>query len=221
MSLKTNRFNYLIGLFAFITSLSASAEQWYQVELIVFEQLDTVTDEKWPEMAELDIAPLTPDTANDIIQPSINQTLVSESQRLQRSPRYDVLYHRSWQQPALPKRDAKYVKVQTANELVDGKIRLYKSTYLHAQLDIWLKQNSATLTSWSDANPEGTAIELPRNPHLLQSRRVKSKKVYYFDHPVLGALLKLTPIDTPAAVEASEDPLQTYSLPSEASAVTN
>jgi hypothetical protein len=219
MFLKAKQFQSLITvLFLFVLSTTAFAEQWYQVELVVFEQLDTVTDEKWPEMSELDIAPLTPDMANNTIQPSINQTLVSASKRLQRSPRYEVLYHRSWQQPALAKNDAQYVSVQNETDSVDGKIRLYKSTYLHAQLDIWLKKNNATVTSFSDASPLGEATELPRNPHLLESRRIRSKKLYYFDHPVLGALLELTPIDTPTAVQQNQDPLQTYSLPSEASA---
>jgi hypothetical protein len=197
------------------------ATQWYHVELVVFEQLDTISDEKWPEMAELDIAPLTPDMANNSIQPSLNQTLVAASQRLQRSPRYEVLYHRSWQQPALKKAEAQFIRVQNENELVDGKVRLYKSTYLHAQLDLWLKKNTAALTRFSDAKPFGEANELPRNPHLLESRRVKSKKLYYFDHPVLGALLELTPVDTPQAVEANQAPLQTYSLPTEAAADIN
>jgi len=219
MFLKANQFSSYTALVALaFFSLPAFAEQWYQVELVVFEQLDTVTDEKWPEMSELDIAPLTPDMANNHIQPSLNQILVSASQRLNRSPRYKVHYHRSWQQPALPKNEAQYISVRNENELIDGKIRLYKSTYLHAQLNIWLKNNTGVITSFSDASPLGETVELPRNPHLIESRRVRSKKLYYFDHPVLGALLQLTPVDTPAAVEASQDPLQTYSLPAEAAA---
>ncbi len=219
MSLKPNSFQRLSVLLLLLFSLQANAtDQWYQVELIVFEQENNITDEQWPEMLEQEIAPLTPDMSDNLIQPAANETLASAAYRLERSPNYQVLYYRAWQQPILEKSAAKAVSIQASEQLVDGALRLYKSTYLHAQLSVWLKKNIPSVNSWSDVTPEGTALELPRNPHLAESRRIKSKKLYYFDHPVLGALLQLTPVETPAAVEANSDPLQTYSLPSEAAA---
>ena len=205
-----------IGLLAL--SLQVQADQWYHVELVVFEQLNTVTDEQWPQIDILETAPLSTDMASPLIQPAVNESLVTAVQRLNRSSRYRVHYHQAWQQPILEKRLAKAVAVQSENELIDGSIRLYKATYLHAQLDLWLMQNLGFTNDWSDASPEGIDISAPRNPNLKESRRIRSKKLYFFDHPKLGALIQLTPIDTPAAALVGVEHLETFSLPNEGTA---
>ena len=78
--------------------------------------------------------------------------------------------------------------------MIDGTIRLYKSTYLHAAVDLWLKENKASVNNWSDISPDGESIESVRNPHLDQSHRIRSKKLHFFDHPKFGVLIQLTPI---------------------------
>lgn len=209
---------FLISIGLFALSLSAHAQQWYHVELVVFEQLTTITDEQWPQSDILDTAPLTTQTATTLIQPAVTESLVTAAQRLNRSPRYQVHYHQAWQQPILEKRVAQSVAVQSENTLIDGSVRLYKATYLHAQLDLWLMENQSLANSWSDASPEGIDISTPRNPNLNESRRIRSKKLYFFDHPKLGALLQLTPIDTPEAAQVNFEQLETFSLPNEGNA---
>ena len=202
-----------------LLSFQLHADQWYHVELIVFEQLDTITDEQWPQMTEFSETELLPDMKTSLIQPATIETLNNAASRLSRSSRYRVHYHNAWQQPVMTKRSAQSVKVHSDDDLIEGNIRLYKATYLHAALDLWLKQNTAPITptnSWSDLSPEGEEINAPRNPHLIESRRVRSKKLYFFDHPKMGALLKLTPIETPEAVRVDLEKLETYSLPTEA-----
>ena len=208
-----SQFILALSLLAF--SITSYAQQWYHVELIVFEQLDTITDEEWPEMDETQPAELTPAMATKLIQPAENETLLNSAARLNRSSQYRVHYHQSWQQPILKKRNAKTIGIHSEDKMVEGSIKLYKSTYLHAALDLWLKENSVSVSSWSDVSPDGEAIELPRNPNLKESRRIRSKKMYFFDHPKLGALLQLTPIDTPIAMQAAEE-LESFSLPTEA-----
>ena len=205
-----------IGLLAL--SFQTHAEQWYHVELVVFEQLNTVTDEEWPQTEPLETVPLTSGMATPLIQPAENESLVNAAQRLDRSSRYQVHFHEAWQQPILEKRLAQAVAVQSENELIDGNIRLYKETYLHAQLDLWLMQNAGLANAWSDASPEGIDISAPRNPNLKESRRIRSKKLYFFDHPKLGALVQLTPIDTPEAALVGVEHLETFSLPNEGTA---
>jgi len=205
-----------IGLLAL--SFQTQAQQWYHVELVVFEQLNTITDEQWPQSDIQEMVPLSTEMATPLIQPAVNESLVSAVQRLNRSSRYRVHYHQAWQQPILEKRLAQAVAVQSENELIDGSIRLYKATYLHAQLDLWLMQNAGLINAWSDASPEGIDISAPRNPNLKESRRIRSKKLYFFDHPKLGALIQLTPIDTPAAALVGVEHLETFSLPNEGTA---
>ena len=202
-----------ISFFAF--SINSYASQWYHVELIVFEQLQTVTDEQWPQMPEQEKSTLTPQSISTLLQPTDNETLLNSVASLNRSARYQVHYHSAWQQPIMEKRSAEFIDIHSDNDLIQGKMRLYKSTYLHAALDLWLVENTAQVNSWSDISPEGVNIDMPRNPNLNESRRIRSKKLYFFDHPKLGALLKLTPIETPIAIQESES-LETYSLPTEA-----
>jgi len=214
---------FIITLCLLLSSINAFAEQWYHVELIVFEQLDTVTDEQWPQMervsnTEISTATmLSPKMATPLIQAAKNETLSEAASHLNQSTHYQVHYHKAWQQPIMQKGQEEAVSIHSDNEIIEGNIRLYKATYLHAKLDLWLKQNMMHVSSWSDASPDGIDIsELPRNPNLKESRRIRSKKVHYFDHPKMGALLKLTPIETPVAVEIDKELLETFSLPTEA-----
>jgi len=218
LAMKSHFFTQLIlSISLSIFSITTYAEQWYHVELIVFEQLDTVTDEQWPEMAvETNLAKLYPTTVSNLIQPAENETLLNSAARLQRSQRYQVHYHQSWQQPVMKKHHAQAINIIADNNKLEGTIKLYKSTYLHAALDLWLKQDVLAENSWSDVSADGDFIELARNPNLKESRRIRSKKLYFFDHPKLGALLQLTPIDTPVTVQASEQALESFSLPTEA-----
>jgi len=204
-----------------ILSCQAYADQWYHVELIVFEQLNTVTDEQWPQMTSIDDAILTPDMATVLIQPDQTETLAGAAKRLQRSPRYQVLYHQAWQQAIMTKRNAQAVKIHSADNSVNGNIRLYKSTYLHAALNVWLMQNPQQLNSWSDISPEGVDINAPRNPNLHESRRIRSKKLAFFDHPKMGALLQITPIETPDTAQIDIEQLETLILPTEPEATVS
>ncbi len=212
----------LAGLGFFLCSLTVHAEQWYHVELVVFEQLNSVTDEQWPKdnSATSATARLTPNSATAKIQPAQTNTLQAEVTSLNRSAKYRVLYYEAWQQSMLTKRRASPVAIQTTDGLIDGSLKLYKQTYLHAALDIWLKTNRSEVNNWSDASPDGITTHNVRNPHLEQTQRIRSKKVFYFDHPKLGALLEITPISTPEAAQVNIEKLESFSLPNEATPTT-
>lgn len=233
------QFTLVVSLLTF--SISSYAEQWYHVELIVFEQLDTITDEQWPEMAETAPLELTPQTVSQSMQPAEVETLIKAAARLERSSSYQVQYHQAWQQPIMKIRHAEAVEISSEEGKVSGSIRLYKSTYLHAALDLWLVENLPPVTALSGDSIEedivvlspsaqldediielspilyldSDIVDLSRNPNLKESRRIRSKKLHFFDHPKLGALLQLTPIDTPEIIQLEES-LESFSLPTEA-----
>jgi len=196
-----------------IISISSYAAQWYHVELVVFEQLSTVTDEQWPYMKEVSTGSVTPDTNNRLMHPTEVSTLIDSKNSLSHSSKYRVHYHRAWQQPIMTKRSAKAITINSPNGMIDGTIRLYKSTYLHAAVDLWLLENKVPLNDWSEASAEGEIIGGVRNPHLDQAHRIRSKKLHFFDHPKLGAILQLTPIRTPVSAQEEAKKLETYSLP--------
>jgi len=171
----------LLGLLSF--SQISFAEQWYHVELVVFEQLDSVSDEQAP-VARVPNASLDPNTTNDMVQPAANKTLTGSASRLKKSPRYQVHYHQSWKQPIKTKANAKSIAIN--NSLINGRVRLHKGTYLYATVDLQLDRVTQT-DDWSEVGGQ-------RRHYLKETRRVRRDKLHFFDHPHLGALLKLTPI---------------------------
>jgi hypothetical protein len=174
--MKTTRFLHFFS-FILLWSLSASAHalQWYHVELIVFEQLNSYADEAWPATDFNMTAPLSPSVSGEHIRPAQNNTLVQSAVRLNKSRNYRVLYHKSWQQPIMRKAGSQGVSIQSADGAISGSVRFFKSTYLHADLDLQLMQGA-------------------QSPRLIESRRIRSKKLYFYDHPKLGALLQITPL---------------------------
>ncbi|PHS25771.1 MAG: hypothetical protein COA83_04985 [Methylophaga sp.] len=181
--MKRTYFLHLLGMILLWSlSSSAHAQQWYHVELIVFEQLNSYTDEAWPETSFDINAPLNPSVSGKLIRPAKNSTLIQTAARLQKSADYRVLYHNSWQQPIMTRSNSRAVNIQSADSSISGSVRFFKSTYLHAALDLQLMQGE-------------------QSPRLIESRRIRNKKLYFYDHPKMGALLQITPIE-PDAIAA-------------------
>ncbi|MCX4188201.1 CsiV family protein [Methylophaga sp. OBS4] len=198
-----------------LLSFGASAQQWYHVELLVFERFSGADAEHWPVMSNIRSGSLNPQMANNYIQPASTETLAGVAQRLRGSANYRVHYHKAWQQPVLSKSSAKGIQIKSDNNLVEGQLKLYKVTYLHADIDLWFKENGSRISSWSDTSNQGVDLSGPNNPHLQQIRRIRSKELIYFDHPRIAAIMELTPVATPAAA-VSKTP-ESYSLPAASS----
>lgn len=194
-----------------LLSTTALAQQWYHVELVVFERFSGANAEHWPVMNNIRSGSLSPQMANNQIQPARVETLAGVSQRLQNASNYRVHYHKAWQQPMLSKGSARSIQINSDNGLVEGSLKLYRVNYLHADIDLWFKENAGADRNWGTASPDGIELGGPRNPHLAQIRRIKSKQLIYFDHPRIAAILQLTPVAAPASA-VSETP-ESYSLP--------
>ncbi|NQY51641.1 MAG: hypothetical protein HRT91_02985 [Piscirickettsiaceae bacterium] len=188
--------NFLLLAFSF----NACSKQWYHVELLVFEHTNTLINEQWPQIKYLKKLPSISNMAVRLIQPAMNKSLVVAEQRLDYSPDYQVYYHQSWRQPVLRKVFAQVITVQSKDALINGNICFYRENYLHVQLDIRLIRNIKLANIWSGTLPQNTHISATRTPNLRESRRIYSNKLHFFDHPKLGALIQLTPIDTPMVV---------------------
>lgn len=211
--MKTNAFFASIALFTTMLMLSgnAFAQQWYHVELVVFERFSGANAEHWPAMSSIRSGSLTPQMSNKQIQPAAIDTLAGVAQRLRNSSNYRVHYHKAWQQPMLSKGSARHIQISSDNNLIEGTIKLYRVSYLHADIDLWFKENGNSVGNWSAASPDSVDLSGPRNPHLSQIRRIKSKELIYFDHPRVSAILQITPVAAPAS-SVSETP-DSYSLP--------
>ena len=194
-----------------LTSGNVLAQQWYHVELVVFERLSGANAEHWPVMNTIRSGSLSPQMSNQHIQPASVDSLAGVSQRLANASNYRVHYHKAWQQPMRSKGSARTIQITSNNGLIDGALKLYRVNYLHADIDLWFKENGDSDSNWSVPTPDGVDLGGPRNPHLSQIRRIRSKELIYFDHPRVAAILQLTPVAAPASA-VSETP-ESYSLP--------
>jgi len=220
----------LISLWCSLLIPAAHAEepQNFAIELIIFEQLTSNTDEQWPE------TPYSTDIY-DVIEPEILEVTLTDVAKKLRRPRYKVLYHQAWKQELLSKHSAKPVLIQNEDNTVRGLVKIYKETYYHAELDLWLNPldnqlhndpETITAVELSDTNPVPAIttyvdeeIEVPRSPHLKQSRRITGKKLNFFDHPRMGVLINITPIKEEKITDIEAELEEIMLLPAETEAL--
>lgn len=190
--------------------VAAQAQQWYHVELIVFEVLNPSDNEQSPPFTLQDPAPLSVGMANKAIQPAENKNLGDIAQRLRNSAGYRVVSHQSWQQAVGNRNRAQAVAIES--DRVKGQVRFHIATYLHANLDLWLQDGVRSV--------ESDSFHTLSQPRLVELRRIRSRQVHYFDHPRFGAILQLIPVSTPDQVLSNMTGPETYSLPTEGEATT-
>ncbi len=161
---------------------------------------------------------------------------------------YQPLLHVAWQQPGYEPEAARALDLSRLAELPDrlrGEVRLYRSRFLHLELDLEL---------WSTRGPPlpGTTAAEPLLPNgsrsdqarpdqrrpdqrrqgrrdtgeplsalqpdvyrLSQRRKLRSGELHYYDHPRYAVLARVTPVE-PAAEPATEPAVDPGSGPGEA-----
>ncbi len=209
MKTKAQFFSLFIFFLLTFISTNAAAQQWYKVELVVFERYSGANAEHWPEMSSINKGSLSPSANNNRIKSAGTGLLSGVVSRLNNASNYRVLYHQAWQQPILSKGSARSIQINSSNGLVEGRIKLYRVNYFHADIDVWFKENGDLPVNSSIESNESQVY--PNNPHLDQIRRIRSKRLIYFDHPRVAAILEIVPVATPASA-VSKTP-ETYSLP--------
>lgn len=181
----------------FLLSFNVAAENWYRVELIVFENASSTSDgELWNKYPGL------PDTGSSVrltknkdgntglipfqtLVPDL-LTLSGAYSKLQSSSKYEPLSYIAWQQPSLEAQSAQAVKIAISNSVdeldVLGTLKVRSGTYLYVDLDL---AYSITPGSLSMGTKSG---KLAR---LTESRRIKLNEIHYFDHPLFGAIVRV------------------------------
>jgi hypothetical protein len=174
-----------------VTALPAAAQNYYDVEVIIFELLNSNavadqpppdTDAAQPATTEPAPAPAPapaeqkPDPRFEPLTPDRMQ-LNTEFQRLRNSKAYRPLVHLAWRQQVLGPRMsvARPIMEQTPSGTFTGSLKVYTETFLHVALDL--------------------TFEVPGEGiyRLRDGKRVRSKETHYFDHPRFGVLLRITP----------------------------
>lgn len=176
----------ILGLFALAAPLPAAptaSTTLYDIEVLVFEnnQPGLEGGEAWKEALR---------ESGDIERsalpegvPAPDSTLSRAARVLERGGHHRVLVHKRWQQNADTKSDATPLRLQNANSSLDGTLRFYSNRSLYLELNLRLQDPRAT----------GGAKTLQLNEH----RRIRPQEIHYFDHPKLGALVRVTAVGKP------------------------
>lgn len=169
-------------------SLNAQERSEYRVEILVLRHLnnearsfEAPVPEQLDNYSDASGEPATRDRPRRIRTRGVSWKefiLRNENSRLRRSRDFRPLIHVAWTQQALETSESGWVPVRgQANDgtSIDGLARLTVNRYLHLQLEL-------------DARiPEKGEFR------LIESRRMKSGELHYFDHPEFGALVTIIP----------------------------
>ena len=211
-----------------------------------------------PELIE-DIQRPTP----FILLPRSELAFGSKALQMQRSGRYQTLFHESWVQPMVNKLSTRPIVVDhSGDELqwprLQGSVKFYLSRYLHLETNLWLNTNGSYFppgwqmpeaplgpASLALVYPEAEVTEVvdetllfePANLQpttgeefvtneetekadtppvypwghailLQQKRRMRSTEVHYLDHPLLGVVVQITPVDEEELLHRATDEAQ-------------
>ena len=115
------------------------------------------------------------------------------------APELEVVFHGRWQQP-VPARDApqhillpiQNLNLTTQFVRLNGHIGITLGRYLHASAKLWLQPDPST----------------DHYTLLDESRRMRSNELHYLDHPLMGLLINIEPIEADAALTDSWQDLQ-------------
>jgi hypothetical protein len=168
-------------------SAPALAVDKYDVELVIFERTSRAAamNESWPEdPGKPNTEDATHLTSNGAYAklPNSRRSLISVAKRMRRASGKPVrLTHMIWRQPAVGKLDAipVYVSGKTRTGVLTGTAKVHVKRYLHIDLDLLLETTNG---------PE------PGLFRMQAHRRMRSGKLHYIDHPIMGALVRITPV---------------------------
>ena len=182
----------LLGIFYGPLALSAPAdkdkESTYEIEAVVFEN-------RLPELVGDELLARDPAKTNirglenavvpekmegdSYLQPTITNLLEKDGH-------YRVLAHLRWFQTVDAKSIAKPMRVtSTTPDELEGTIRFFMSRHLHFDVNLVFRETVAA------AGSEPTANVYQMN----EQRKIKTQETHYFDHPRLGVLVRVMPVE--------------------------
>lgn len=120
--------------------------------------------------------------------------LGNEYRRLVSSRAYEPLLHAAWVQPGLPEAEATPFHLKTLGVLnPSGTVKVHLSRFLHVTLDLTYQSSSSTAPA--AASLDGLdEIVVGQKYRLSATRSARSGELHYFDHPVFGVLVRVTPV---------------------------
>lgn len=175
-------------------SISFAASRIYQIDLIVFSHVTTkaLLSENWPADPTLPMLSkaitLKPEDAaapNALYQ--ILSTHRSKFNKevgiLKQQAGYHILVDTTWLQPAFSPKVSKWIHIEGGNSIqVNGMMKISRPYLFQVDADLVLtipKADKITATQFV----------------LKQTASLRANQIYYFDQPLFGAIIRITPLN--------------------------
>ncbi len=219
----------LLGLMAVTSSAVMAKSRWYQVEVIVFNHNDTAaTSEQWPDLESLPdfrdainlIIDRPPDPPGSVAIPgplafqslrASDLKLSGIYRRLRNLSAYTPILHIGWRQPGLGGNRARSVYISDKPRLITDTSPTMLDTTSHAAVEGALQIRIGRLLHIvADFVKYGSESPV----RITEQRQVKLKEIHYFDHPLFGVIVQVTPyrIADPAAPSDGEPADETSNI---------
>ena len=148
-------------------------------------------------------------------------SLRNAAARMRRSGDYAVLHHGGWLQAIPPRDSAQPLLIQLGASMPDatfeleGSVSVTLGRFLHFAAEVWLRQDSSDTrdsvelegeadsisgVQSASAGPERSRTDAAGYALLSESRRMRPGEVHYLDHPWLGILVRIEPVEAPDAL---------------------
>ena len=178
----------IYGSMAFAAPADKDKESTYEIEAVVFENRlpELVGDEllsrdsAQAKIRGLETAILPEKIEGDsFLQPAITKSLEQDGH-------YRVLAYLRWVQTVDAKSVAKPMRVTSTNPgELEGTIRFFMSRHLHLDVNLLLRETVAAAGS----DPATNVYQ------ISEQRKIKTQETHYFDHPRLGVLVRVIPVE--------------------------
>jgi len=183
-----------IGVGALALAGIARAEPLYQIEVLVFARTGAPAgDETWVAVESAKPPAGVEQAVLPTGAPTADSPLRAARQALQENSGYRVLAYKSWTQGAQARAGTQTFRLRGENDAnpreLDGTARFYSNRGLFVDLDLAL-EGSDPNAGFLDRLSAGDKPVLFR---IHETRRVRARETHYFDHPVFGALVRVTP----------------------------
>lgn len=207
---QTTRYNIDVVIFEDAGARYLNSEQWP----IVHHPEDLSS----ADLTGLELNPLTtgqpatktvnkaadnqPDSPDINITHHASDALAEHIAKLESSARYNILLQQSWQQTGLSNTDAINVHIDTAAEnpekdnnklesSLQGTLKLILGRFLHLHTDLLYKRPKQP-----DDSISATMHDRSYNEFEIKSqRKMRSNELHYIDHPLIGILVLVSPIE--------------------------
>ena len=113
--------------------------------------------------------------------------LVNSVRRLRRSGEYEILGHLSWQQHVPERGRPQPIYVNLNDGQLQGELAVTLGRYLHTSARLWF-------------TPDNLASDAGQYAQMVQSRRMRSATLHYFDHPLFGMIVRIDKVEHPSAL---------------------